>query len=137
MPFSDYLANANLNWFKGTSFVAAPSGNVFVSLHSESPTSSGSVGDVTTAIAGGRATLPIANLSSPTAATGGGRQISNTASISVTNSATSTATVTYFGIWSAATGGNFLAYGLLTTPVNVLPGDILQFATGQLVIRGI
>lgn len=137
MPFSDYLANANLNWFKGTSFVAAPSSNLFLSLHTENPTGTGSTGDVTTAIAGARATLPIANLSSPTAAVGGGRQISNTAPVPVTNSATSTATITYFGIWSAASAGNFLAYGILATPVDVIPGDILQFATGQLVIRGI
>lgn len=139
MPFSQYLADSTLNWFRGSAFVAAPGTNVFVSLHSSDPGPTGANGDVTVTVAGGRATLPIASLGVPVTSSvpGGGREISNTSALSLTSSAPGSAVVTHFGIWSAATGGNFLAYGTLAVSVEVFIGDVLQFAAGQLVIRGL
>lgn len=37
-----------------------------------------------------------------------------------------------FGIFDAVTGGNFLAWGDLTTPKTVLDGDTAEFAIGEL-----
>lgn len=37
-----------------------------------------------------------------------------------------------FGIFDAVTGGNFLAWGDLTTPKTVLNGDTAQFAAGNI-----
>ena len=135
MPHSQYLADLQLNWFRGTSFAAAPSTNIFVSVHSADPGAIGVNNDVTTTIAAARATLPLANLSAPGAGSPSGRSISNTATVTLTNSALAGATLTYFGLWDAVSSGNFLTYGLLTQPVNVLTGDIVAFPSGLLIIR--
>jgi hypothetical protein len=137
MPFSQYLADQTLNWFRGTTYTAAPGTNVYLSLHSQDPGVIGLNGDVTTTLAAGRAVIPVANFGAPSSVTAGGRQIANNASVTFTNSAAAPATITFFGLWDAASGGNFLAYGLLGQPVNVLTGDILEFPVGQLTIRGI
>lgn len=138
MPFSFYLAQGTLNWFRNSQLDAPPS-TVYISLHSADPGVNGINNDVTTAVAGIRGALPSGNLSVPAASAlpGGGFQISNTAPVLITSSALSAATLTYFGVWNSASGGNFLAYGILTTPVNAQPGDVLQFTTGQLLIRGL
>jgi hypothetical protein len=42
-------------------------------------------------------------------------------------------TITHFGIWDAATGGNLLCHGAMTTPRAVNSGDTApQFAAGSL-----
>lgn len=43
--------------------------------------------------------------------------------------------VTYFGIWDAVTGGNFLGHGVLTTPRTVLDGGIFRVPIGELDIK--
>lgn len=138
MPFSQYLAQQTLNWFRSSQLDLPPT-NLFISLHSADPGRSGASSDVTTAVAGGRGTLSTANLSAPvqSALPGGGFQISNTAPVLMTSNAPGAATLTYFGVWDASTGGNFLAYGVLSTPVSAQVGDVLQFTTGQLIIRGL
>jgi hypothetical protein len=139
MPISQYLADANLNWIRGTSFPAAPSGNVFVSLHSGNPGYNGVNADVTTTlIPGGRVACPISVFTAPTDGPGGtSRQISNSSLVSLTESAAAAATVTYFGLWTAQSGSNFLVYGLVEPPASFLPGDIIRFPIGGLVIRGL
>lgn len=138
MPFSLYLAQKTLNWFRNDQLDSPPA-TVYISLHSADPGVNGINNDVTTAVAGTRGALPSGNLSAPAASAlpGGGFQISNTAPVLITSSALSAATLTYFGVWNSASGGNFLAYGVLTTPVGAQPGDVLQFTTGQLLIRGL
>lgn len=138
MPSSTYLADSNLNWFRGNSFVAPPT-TVYVSLHTADPGPTGITADVTTAVAGGRAALSVAALSAPTNATppATGRQISNTSTVALSASAAGSALITHFGIWSAASGGNFLTYGTLVNPLSVFTGDVLEFPVGQLVIRSV
>jgi hypothetical protein len=138
MPFSQYLAQQTLNWFRSSQLDLPPT-NLFISLHSADPGRNGTTSDITVAVAGGRGTLPTANLSAPvlSALPGGGFQISNTAPVLMTSNAPGSGTLTFFGVWTAITGGNFLAYGTLTTPITAQVGDVLQFATGQLVIRGL
>lgn len=135
MPFSQYFSDQTLNWFRGTTVAAPPSTNVYLSIHEGDPGATGVNGDVSTAVAGGRATVPISALGAPAGAPGGGRIISNTSLITVTSSATDTAAVTHFGIWDADTAGNFLCFGILAQPVNVLVGDLLRFPVGELSIR--
>lgn len=45
------------------------------------------------------------------------------------------APMTNFGLFSAVTGGNLLAYGAVTTPKPVLLGDTAAFAAGALVLK--
>lgn len=137
MPASSYLADANLNWLRGTTFPSAAPVNLFLSLHNADPGASGTNGDVTAILRpAGRVVVAGTGFSAPTDAVGApGRQCSNTAAISITESAAAAAAVTHVGFWNASTGGNFLAYGLVTPPTNFLTGDIIRFPVGQLVIR--
>ena len=142
MAFSEYLADKVLNWIQGSSFPTELS-NVYISVHTGVPGANGTSNDVTSGgsgIASGRATVSAANLSAPTAAPGGGRQVSNANAVTLTSSATNAAapagvTLTHFGIWDSASGGNFLGYGTLTQPVTVFTGDTVQFAATSLVVR--
>ena len=133
MAASTYLSDATLNWLKGSAYPSAPV-ELHVSVHSADPGGAGTAGDVTTAVLGGRVQLLQSNLGAPGASPGGGRQISNTAVLTLSNSALASATLTHYGLWSASTAGNLLVSGQLTTPVPVVVGDILRFAAGQLVI---
>jgi hypothetical protein len=139
MPISQYLADANLNWIRGTSFPAALSGNAFISLHGADPGYNGVNADVTTTlIPGGRVACPISVFTAPVDGPGAtSRRMSNTTLVSLTESAAGPASVTYFGLWSAQTGGNFLVYGLVNPPANFLAGDIVRFPAGGLVISGL
>lgn len=42
--------------------------------------------------------------------------------------------ITHYSIWDAASSGNMLAHGALTTSKTVTSGDILRIGTGQVTI---
>lgn len=44
-------------------------------------------------------------------------------------------TVTHFSLWDAATGGNFLAWGPLSTPSMIITGQVYVVEPGKLKIR--
>jgi len=138
MAFSTYLADRVLNWFKGTTFAAALS-NVFISIHTADPGATGGSADVTATVTGSanRTTVASSAFTAAGNASGGGREITNTGVVQITTNAANVATqtITHFGVWDAATGGNFLASGTLTTPVGVQTGDTVQFNIGAMAIR--
>jgi hypothetical protein len=134
VPQSQYLSDATLNWFRGTAFPAAPTLAVYISLHSSDPGPNGTNGDITAIIAGARSAAQLDAFGVPAARPAGGRQISNTSRILFTDNAVGTGLATHFGIWRSVSGGNFLAYGLLTPPTTILIGDTVEFPIGQLVI---
>ena len=138
MAFSQYLADSVLNWFKGTAFPTELS-DVYISVHTADPGVSGTTGDVTLSIRGtaNRTQQSSASFSAATNASGGGREITNTTVVQVTSNAQNAApvTVTHFVVWDAITGGNFLASGILTSQVDVLNGDTVQFNVGAMAIR--
>jgi hypothetical protein len=136
MAFSQYLADKILVWVKGTTFPTALS-TVFVSLHSGDPGTAGTSNNVQSTITGSanRTSVTTSTFSTVGSAPGGGFQITNNNSVQITTNAAAGATVTYFGVWDAVTGGNFLASGQLTTSVDVVAGDTVQFNAGALAIR--
>lgn len=138
MAFSQYLADRVLNWFKASAFPTALS-NVYISIHTGDPGASGTSSDVTVAVTGSSSRTAVASsaFTSPGNASGGGREVTNTSVVQITTSATNVATqtITHFGVWDAATSGNFLASGVLTSPVGVQTGDTVQFNVGALAIR--
>lgn len=136
MAFSQYLADKVLVWIKGTTFPTALS-TVYVTLHSGDPGTAGSANNVQSSIVSGgvRTAVSTSTLSAVTSASGGGFQITNNNSVQITTSSTSSATVTHFGVWDASSSGNFLASGSLTSPVEVVTGDTVQFNAGALTIR--
>lgn len=136
MAFSQYLADKILVWIKGTAFPSALS-TVYVSLHSGDPGTAGTSNNVQTTITGSanRTAITTSTFSVVGAAAGGGFQITNGSSVQITTNASAGATVTHFGVWDAVTAGNFLASGSLTTSVDVVAGDTVQFNSGALAIR--
>lgn len=139
MPFSEYLAYRLLNWHRGTA-APAPPARIYISLHSALPGPDGTQNDVTASVAGARGSIIAASWSAPTSIQQGAdliHEISNTAVVSLSASAAGAATVTYFGCWDAAVGGNFLQYGVLTNPLTIAVGDVVRFAVGGLTLREI
>jgi len=139
MPFSQYQAYNLLNWHRGTAMPAPPA-TIYISLHSTLPGANGTQGDVTAAVAGARGSIAAANWSAPTSVQAGdilSFESSNTAVVTLSASAVGAATVSYFGCWDAATGGNFLEYGVLTNPLAIAIGDVVRFAVGGLILKEI
>lgn len=138
MAFSQYLADRILNWVKGVTFPTALS-SVYISIHTGNPGVNGTSNDVTTSVTGSasRTAVLSTNFTSAGNASGGGREITNTGVVQITTNAANvtTQTITHFGVWDAATSGNFLASGELTTPVGVQAGDTVQFNIGAMAIR--
>tara|TARA_B100000212_G_scaffold337381_1_gene312134 strand:- start:11073 stop:11495 length:423 start_codon:yes stop_codon:yes gene_type:complete len=138
MAFSQYFATQVLSWVKGSPFPTALT-NVYITLHSSDPGDAGSNGDVTSTITGttNRTQISSAALGSVAGASGGGFEITNTGVVQLTTSANNTSpiTVTHFGVWDAASGGNFLASGQLTSSVDVEVGDTVQFNIGAMAVR--
>jgi hypothetical protein len=138
MAFSQYFATQVLNWVKGSPFPTALA-NVYVSLHSADPGTAGTSGDVTNTITNSvnRTTISSAALSAVSGASGGGFEVTNTGVVQLTTSANNVTpiTVTHFGVWDAASGGNFLASGELTSSVDVEVGDTVQFNINAMAVR--
>lgn len=132
MAASQALADSLLGWFKGSAFLSAPATNIFLSLHTGEPGPAGSLNDVTVAVAGGRGTLPLVQLSSITSAAEGGRQAFSSDAITFTESALAGAVITHIGVWSAVSGGTFYSGGVVPLPVQVITGDIVRIPVGGL-----
>lgn len=139
MAFSSYLSTALLNWLKGTTFPAAGT-TLYVTIHTADPGLDGLTADVTATVRGtaGRVAVTAANFTTPSAG-GGGIQMSNTTVIQITANAANVATqrISHFGLWTANTAGNFLGSGQLTTAVDVVTNDTVQFNIGALIVRGV
>ena len=138
MAFSEYLATKVLSFYKNSTFPTALA-NVYVSLHNGDPGTAGTSNDVTNSIKGSatRVGIAAANFSAVGAASGGGFEITNSNVCQITTSAQNSSgiTVSFFGVWDAATSGNFLASGTLTTNVDVQLGDTVQFNSGAMAIK--
>jgi hypothetical protein len=126
MPLSTYFATECLNWIKGTDTDTAPT-DVYVSLHDGSPGDAGSGGtDVTDTInSGGRVAVTFGAIA--------GKAMSNDAIVDF-GTADGDADVTHFGVWDAATSGNFIGYGALVTPRSIETNDPVKFQIGALII---
>ena len=128
MPgFSTYLQNAILNWTKGTAMPTAPAA-VYVGLFSADPTDAGTLtNEVTTTVrTAGRLAVPFGSIT-----TGSGASVmANTADVDFGPAAGST-TVTYFGVFDAASAGNMLASGTIPSG-SITSGTDYKFAAGSL-----
>ena len=121
---SNYLEKKVLLWLSGTTFVAAPT-NIFLALFAVSPTDGGAtvVGTETDYTSYARVSAVAATVFS-VAPTGIPSFIQNITSVTFpTATGNSSAAVTAWGIFDAATVGNLLCYG----PV----GTVQSVATGQ------
>ena len=114
MSISNYAETALLDTLAGTSFSVA---NVYAQLHTASP------GEDGTANVAGETTRQAVTFGS---ASGG--QIVTTAATTWTNVSTDE-TLTHFSLWDAASAGNCLWYGALSSSATVAAGDTFQITT--------
>lgn len=108
------LANNWLNMLRAVAFTA-PAGT-FVKLHTADP-----------GVAGATAASVVTTRNSAVfnAASGGALSLSTLGAYSMTASET----ITHISVWDAATVGNFLFSGVLTTPKAVVNTDTLTFTS--------
>jgi hypothetical protein len=124
MSMSDYLENALLNAVLRNTPYTSPS-QVYVALFTSDPTDAGTGTEVS---GGGYARQPV-TFNAPS-----NGQVTNAADILFPVATASWGTVTHVGIYDAATGGNLLFSGALTTSKTISANDQLKIAAGSLSI---
>jgi|SRR5262245_2351586 len=123
-------SNALLNFlFRAGSYT--PVSNYYVALFTVAP---GYAGGGTEVTGGSYARQAIANNASqwtaPTA-----REISNVNAVTFPQASATWGVVTHFGLMDNLSGGNMLAFGALTTPVDCPVGSQRKFPAGSLIVR--
>lgn len=122
---SDYTEEKLAKWIAGSETMPAETTRYLALLDSD-PTDADTGNEVTTDIrTAGRIAV--------TFSTPANGQISNTAQIDFGNSQND-ASVTHFGIYDAATDGNLIVHGALTSPKTIETGDQVLFDAGSLII---
>lgn len=123
-----YLGNKFLRWLGGNAMPSAPA-SVYAALFDGDPKGAGS--EVTTTIrVAGRVAIP---LNVP--ASGTGNTMDNSADVDF-GLAAGGATVSYVGVYDAASAGNLLwAHQLAGGPFTVTAGEEVKFAAGDLAFQ--
>jgi len=125
---SDYLENKLVDHLFRTGTFAKPAG-VFVALFTAAPTDAGGGTEVA---GGGYARVNLAPLDTNWKATQGGVSGASSGAGGLTSNAVAVlfpapsapwGTVTHFGLFDAATGGNLLIWDVLTAARTILGGD--------------
>lgn len=141
MPaMSDYLENKLVDQlFRGQTAPATTT--LYIGLFTASPSDTGGGTEVSgNAYARVAVTSSLANWAgtqsagSTTASSGTGGQTSNNSVITFPIPTATWGTVTSFGIFDAASGGNLLFYGTLTISKTVNQADTVSFPAGSLTV---
>jgi len=119
--------NAIINYLRGAGAPTAISA-IYLDLYNGDPQGAGS--SILSTITGSATRSSIT--SSLSAASGG--STSNPSTITVTASAAGSATASYVALFDAATAGNLVMSGPLTTPKSITAGDTVQFNAAALSI---
>jgi hypothetical protein len=117
---SDYLENAFLDHFLGTSSTASPA-TIYVGLHTADPTDAGTGTEVS---GNGYARQSISF-----GASSGGTASNDAAVEFPAASGGNWGTITHIGIWDASSAGNLLFHAALTASKTINEGDIFKIAT--------
>jgi hypothetical protein len=128
MSKSDFLENAILDHMLGGPDYVRPA-NVHVALFTAAPSDAGGGTEVT---GGSYARAAVVNNATNWPAASGGSKSNGTQIIFPTPSAP-WGTVTHFGIFDEASGGNLLRWGALTVQKTIGAGDPVYFPAGTLV----
>lgn len=135
MPKSTYLADLQLNHVARTASWTKPT-NLYFALASASLTAANVTANELPIGTGGyaRAAVAVADAQWNAPATSGSyRVITNVNAINfgtATANLNGSAPIGFFGIYDAATAGNLLYYGTISTPRTVLSGDPITIAAG-------
>jgi len=125
--FSDYLENELLDHVLGGGDYSRP-GTVYVGLFTATPSDAGGGTEVS---GGSYARVSVTNNSTNWPAASSGAKSNGTA-ITFPMATASWGTISQFGIFDAASGGNLLAWGDLSTSRAVANLDIVYFPAGEL-----
>lgn len=130
---SDYLSDKLLNWLRGTGMGASPT--LYIGLfRGSAPADDGTGGtEVTTTIrAAGRLA---ATFGAPDAGTPAGRQMANSADVDfgIADADVTGGQVVAFGVFDAASAGNYLGGAALDTPLTISQGVDVSFPAGSLI----
>lgn len=128
--FADYLENKLLDHALGAASWSPPA-TVYFGLSTSTITDAG--GNITEPSGSNYARKSESNNDTLFPAASGGSK-TNGADITFPTPSGSWGVITDFFISDAASGGNILAYGALTSPQTVSSGNIVKFLTGALTI---
>lgn len=121
---SDYLENALINaTLRNTAYSSAAT--VYVGLFTTDPTDDGSG----TEVSGGSYARKAATFGAPSNGAS-----STSADVTFDQATGNWGTVTHFGIFDAATSGNLLYHGALTSSKTIETGDVFKIASGNLTV---
>ena len=129
--FGDYLEKELLDHVFGNAAYAAPA-TLYLALSTADPTDDGS--GLTEPAGGSYARLAVANNATNwPAATGTTPTLkSNGVQFDFATATSSWGTITHMAIMDAASGGNMLAHGVLSSAKTVDSGDSVNFKVGEL-----
>lgn len=125
---SDYLERKILDHALGTTTFTKPT-NVYISLHTASPTEANTAGTEVTGGSYARKIMTFSGAATVTSVT----SASNASDIVWT--ALPSTTITHIGIYDALTTGNLLYYAPLSASKVIASGDGYTISTGQLVVQ--
>lgn len=131
MGLITYGANALLDSFLGDDHGTLIPSTVYVALYTTAPNTAGTGGIECSG--GDYARVAVGNSDTNWLAASSGSK-SNAAAITFPTASDSWGTVTHFGLCTAATLGNILYVGALTSPITVNIGATPYFEIGALVI---
>ena len=131
MPFSDYQEKRTLDNVFGA-VAATPAATYFISLHTGAPGQTG-INEIASANAYARVSVTN-NATNFPASAGSPASKSNGAVISFPTPSGSWGTATSFGIWDAATVGNYVGGAALTSSQAIGLNNTVSFAIGALTI---
>ena len=121
MSFSNYLETEILDHVFGGAAYTAPS-TLYVALYTATPND-----------AGGGTELSGSGYTRKSAAfTTSGATTSNTGAVEYDTATGNWGTITHIGVFDAATSGNLLAYGALSSSKAVDTGDVFRIPAGDL-----
>lgn len=124
--FSDYTETAICNWLRNNAAMPAI-GTRYIALFNGSPTDTGSGGTEVTSL------VRVAGRLAITFGTPSNGVITNSADVDFGASANATS-VTHFAIFDAATSGNMLMWGALSTSKTIDSSDVVLFEAGSVTV---
>lgn len=126
--FSDYWEEKIFNHIFGKSIYTPPV--IYIGLSTEDPTDDGSA----LAEPDGNAYTRVQTSASDWNVASDG-SLDNASEIAFPMATGNWGTITHFALFDAATGGNMLVTGPLSTPIAIGVGEIVKFAAGNLVLN--
>jgi hypothetical protein len=121
---SNYLEGKWVDHVLRNTAYTSPGTSVYVSLHTADPAEDGSGAEVS---GNNYSRVQVTSWDAPAS-----RATQNTSTISFATPSGSWGSCTHYGIWDAATVGNLLFYGALTSTIAPTSGGTVQFAAGAL-----